>query len=142
MRPSFATGPSNPSRQVPTTAPPSSTATMCSASSSSGSRSASAVTPCSSQNTRTRSCSACSTSSPSFAGRTSTPANLLRVALDVLPQGRFVQVGALVEVGELALGVEEGGARERLDRVEHPRDLQRGVAVARIADGELLQEAL
>ncbi len=70
-RPSRATWPRNSSRQVPITTP-SSTATMCVASGSRPSWSASSDTPCSPQNTRSRSASAAATRRSVRASRTST----------------------------------------------------------------------
>ena len=48
-------------------------------------------------------------------------------------------IGALVEVGQLALGVVEAGARRR-DRLELGRDLQLGILVAREAHRVLREE--
>src|SRR3954447_17936308 len=63
-----------------------------------------------------------------------------RIALDVRDQVRSVLVRAGVRVDELALAVEEDRRREGDARLDLRRDLQIGVAVARVGDGEALQE--
>src|SRR3954449_1563103 len=63
-----------------------------------------------------------------------------RITLDVRDQvaGRLVRTR--VRVDELALAVEEDRRREGDARLDLRRDLQIGVAVARVGDGEALEE--
>src|SRR4051794_1556858 len=63
-----------------------------------------------------------------------------RIALDVRDQVGGVLVRARVRVDELAPAVEEDRRGEGDARLDLRRDLQVGVAVARVADGEALQE--
>src|SRR5215218_1566874 len=138
IRPSRASAPWNTSLQVPTTRAPS-TATRCVASGSRPSRSASGLTPCSREKTRSRSRSAASTSSGLRASLISKES--ASVALDVLHELGFARVAPLVDEGECALGVVEGGGRKCLDSVEDRRDAELLVAVAGVAHRELAQEA-
>src|SRR5439155_3778620 len=66
---------------------------------------------------------------------------LLRVAGDVGREQGLAWVRPLMQEGELALRVVEGGRRERRDSLEDSGDLEVRVLVARIRDRELLQEA-
>src|SRR5439155_24549561 len=119
------------------------TATMWTASPSRPSRSAPAETPCSPQNTRSRSASACPTSPASRAGRTSIAARryLARIPPDVVAQLGLRGVRALVDEHQLPARVVESRAREGERGAEHLRHLLVGVDVARIADRVAAQEA-
>src|SRR3982750_95809 len=85
------------------------------------SRSGAIDTPCSPLNTRSRRSSAAATSPSLCAALTSRAAS---VPVDVLDQVALVRVRPDVDERELALGVVEGGRRERLDAVELGRDRQ------------------
>src|SRR4051812_12282618 len=63
-----------------------------------------------------------------------------RIALDVRDQVGGVLVRARVRVDELPLAVEEDRRGEGDARLDLRRDLQVGVAVARVAHGKALQE--